>query len=84
MIFFNSLLKFKKLQIFIMKNDIIQQIFQSGNSMFFEEGKYDKVLVDAPCTNDRHSLLIHDNNWFSPARVKERLHLPEVQSDLLV
>ncbi|XP_014252746.1 5-methylcytosine rRNA methyltransferase NSUN4 [Cimex lectularius] len=44
---------------------------------------FDKILVDAPCTNDRHSLSDPDNNIFKPARIKERIKIPEVQSELL-
>lgn len=44
---------------------------------------YDKVLVDVPCTTDRHVLNSDDNNLFKPTRVKERLRLPELQASLL-
>lgn len=46
-------------------------------------GTYDKVLVDVPCTNDRHSLMENDNNIFKPTRIKERLRIPELQADIL-
>lgn len=46
-------------------------------------GQYDKVLVDVPCTTDRHSLHQDENNLFKPSRVKERLKLPEMQADIL-
>lgn len=36
-----------------------------------------------PCTTDRHSLKENDNNWFKSSRIKERLKLPELQSELL-
>lgn len=39
--------------------------------------------MDVPCTTDRHSLKENDNNIFKPSRIKERLRLPEFQSDLL-
>lgn len=48
-----------------------------------EYGQYDKVLVDVPCTTDRHSLQQDENNLFKPSRVKERLKLPEIQADIL-
>lgn len=44
---------------------------------------YDKVLVDAPCTNDRHSLYENDNNMFSPKRTDERVRMPTRQLELL-
>ncbi|XP_047535675.1 5-methylcytosine rRNA methyltransferase nsun-4 [Vanessa atalanta] len=45
---------------------------------------FDKVLVDVPCTTDRHSVTEDENNIFRPDRVKERLNIPEVQTQLLV
>ncbi|XP_053664985.1 5-methylcytosine rRNA methyltransferase NSUN4 [Anopheles marshallii] len=48
-----------------------------------EHSMYDRVLVDVPCTNDRHSVMENDNNIFKPSRVKERLRLPEVQASIL-
>ncbi|XP_056408938.1 5-methylcytosine rRNA methyltransferase NSUN4 [Hyla sarda] len=49
-----------------------------------EEGLYDRVLVDAPCTTDRHSLHHEDNNVFSRLRVRERQRLPLLQTHLLL
>lgn len=51
---------------------------------FPEKDTYDKVLVDVPCLTDRHSLEESDNNIFAVVRIKERLTLPEIQSQLLV
>lgn len=48
-----------------------------------EKDTYNKILVDAPCTTDRHILHADDNNIFKPSRLKERLRLPELQSDIL-
>lgn len=48
-----------------------------------EHGAYDKVLVDVPCTTDRHAVNTDDNNIFKATRVKERLRLPEIQSGIL-
>lgn len=45
--------------------------------------QFDKILVDVPCTNDRHSLFINENNIFSHSRIKERIGLPMKQLDLL-
>ncbi|XP_068140448.1 5-methylcytosine rRNA methyltransferase NSUN4 [Drosophila tropicalis] len=44
---------------------------------------YDKILVDVPCTTDRHVLMQQDNNIFKPTRIKERLRIPELQSGIL-
>ncbi|VVC29998.1 Hypothetical protein CINCED_3A018641 [Cinara cedri] len=50
---------------------------------FYEPDTYNKILVDVPCTNDRHNLNINENNMFKSTRTKERLKLPEVQADIL-
>ncbi|KXJ77388.1 hypothetical protein RP20_CCG007692 [Aedes albopictus] len=44
---------------------------------------YDRILVDVPCTTDRHSVMENDNNIFKASRVKERLRLPELQAGIL-
>lgn len=44
---------------------------------------FDKILLDVPCTNDRHSLEEDDNNYFHPNRLSERLALPQKQMDML-
>lgn len=49
-----------------------------------EYGAFDKVLVDVPCTTDRHAVNVDDNNIFKPSRVKERLRIPELQSGILI
>lgn len=36
-----------------------------------------------PCTTDRHSVTEDDNNIFRSDRIKERLRLPELQSEIL-
>lgn len=48
-----------------------------------EYGVYDKVLVDVPCTTDRHAVNTDDNNIFKATRVKERLRMPELQAAIL-
>ncbi|XP_069700133.1 5-methylcytosine rRNA methyltransferase NSUN4 [Periplaneta americana] len=48
-----------------------------------EVGIYNKILVDVPCTVDRHSLHENENNIFKPTRTKERLMIPEMQAALL-
>ncbi|XP_069795031.1 5-methylcytosine rRNA methyltransferase NSUN4 [Narcine bancroftii] len=49
-----------------------------------EKDTFDRVLVDAPCTTDRHSVLEDDNNIFSQMRLRERRMLPLIQTQLLV
>uniref|UniRef100_A0A182F2M2 NOL1/NOP2/Sun domain family member 4 n=1 Tax=Anopheles albimanus TaxID=7167 RepID=A0A182F2M2_ANOAL len=58
-------------------------ITQSDARNLREYRMYDRVLVDVPCTNDRHSVMENDNNIFKPSRVKERLRLPELQAGIL-
>ncbi|CAK6965875.1 tRNA (cytosine(34)-C(5))-methyltransferase%2C mitochondrial [Scomber scombrus] len=47
-----------------------------------EEGTYDKVLVDAPCSNDR-SWLYSSSGQQGEQRLKERARLPVLQAQLL-
>ncbi|XP_042321990.1 5-methylcytosine rRNA methyltransferase NSUN4 [Sceloporus undulatus] len=49
-----------------------------------ETGTFDRVLVDVPCTNDRHSLIEENNNIFKRMRKGERQMLPMLQLELLV
>ncbi|XP_053433140.1 5-methylcytosine rRNA methyltransferase NSUN4 isoform X2 [Nycticebus coucang] len=48
-----------------------------------EGDAYDRVLVDVPCTIDRHSLHEEENNIFQRSRRKERQMLPVLQVQLL-
>ncbi|KAJ3595384.1 hypothetical protein NHX12_004688 [Muraenolepis orangiensis] len=50
----------------------------------FEGNTYDRVLVDVPCSTDRHSATEEDNNIFSKIRTGERRRLPQLQMDLLL
>ncbi|NXC46892.1 NSUN4 methyltransferase, partial [Penelope pileata] len=49
-----------------------------------EGGTFHKVLVDVPCTTDRHSAMEDDNNIFHKRRTKERQMLPMLQLQLLM
>ncbi|NXQ82233.1 NSUN4 methyltransferase, partial [Nyctibius grandis] len=49
-----------------------------------EGGTFHKVLVDVPCTTDRHSVTEQDNNIFHRRRTKERQMLPMLQLQLLM
>ncbi|XP_072505407.1 5-cytosine rRNA methyltransferase NSUN4 isoform X3 [Notamacropus eugenii] len=49
-----------------------------------ERSTYDRVLVDVPCTTDRHSVMEEDNNIFKRSRKTERQMLPMLQVQLLV
>ncbi|XP_049630855.1 5-methylcytosine rRNA methyltransferase NSUN4 [Suncus etruscus] len=48
-----------------------------------EGDTYDRVLVDVPCTTDRHSLFEEENNIFQRSRKNERQMLPMLQVQLL-
>ncbi|POI26939.1 hypothetical protein CIB84_009310 [Bambusicola thoracicus] len=43
-----------------------------------------QVLVDVPCTTDRHSVMEEENNIFHKMRTKERQMLPMLQLQLLM
>ncbi|XP_064551436.1 5-methylcytosine rRNA methyltransferase NSUN4 [Drosophila montana] len=59
-------------------------IFSQSDARNLDEyGSYDKILVDVPCTTDRHVLMHQDNNIFKPTRIKERLRIPELQAGIL-
>ncbi|XP_001607372.1 5-methylcytosine rRNA methyltransferase NSUN4 [Nasonia vitripennis] len=58
-------------------------ITQSDARYIEDKNIYNKILVDVPCTTDRHVLHEDDNNIFKSTRVKERLRLPEIQCDIL-
>lgn len=45
---------------------------------------FHKVLVDVPCTTDRHSVMEEENNIFHKIRTKERQMLPMLQLQLLM
>nr|XP_010309516.1 PREDICTED: 5-methylcytosine rRNA methyltransferase NSUN4 [Balearica regulorum gibbericeps] len=49
-----------------------------------EGGTFHKVLVDVPCTTDRHSVMEQENNIFHKRRTKERQMLPMLQLQLLM
>ncbi|XP_026170114.1 5-cytosine rRNA methyltransferase NSUN4 [Mastacembelus armatus] len=49
-----------------------------------ERNSFDRVLIDVPCTTDRHSLMEDDNNIFSKSRIGERRRLPQLQLELLL
>ncbi|XP_056276413.1 5-methylcytosine rRNA methyltransferase NSUN4 [Pseudoliparis swirei] len=49
-----------------------------------ERNTFDRVLVDVPCTTDRHSLMEDDNNIFCKSRTGERRKLPQLQLELLM
>ncbi|XP_074859223.1 5-cytosine rRNA methyltransferase NSUN4 isoform X2 [Carettochelys insculpta] len=49
-----------------------------------EGNTYNRVLVDVPCTTDRHSVLEEENNIFRRVRKQERQMLPMLQLQLLL
>lgn len=48
-----------------------------------DKDMFNKILVDVPCTTDRHVLHSEDNNLFKPQRIQERLKIPELQAAIL-
>jgi 16S rRNA C967 or C1407 C5-methylase (RsmB/RsmF family) len=67
-----------------MGRDVIQYSVRDGQKCpeVFEE-QFDKVLCDVPCFTDRNVIFNEEGNVFHPTRVKERLRMPELQSQLL-
>ncbi|OAD52181.1 Putative methyltransferase NSUN4 [Eufriesea mexicana] len=58
-------------------------IIKQGDARRIDEtGVYNKILVDVPCTVDRHVLHSDVDNLFKPNRVKERLTIPTIQNAL--
>ncbi|XP_067003144.2 5-methylcytosine rRNA methyltransferase NSUN4 isoform X2 [Anabrus simplex] len=62
-----------------------EQLFitQNDGRTIQDQNLYHKILVDVPCTTDRHSVHENDNNIFKQTRTKERLMIPELQAGLL-
>lgn len=64
--------------------DVVRVTSWDGRKWGELEGDtYDRVLVDVPCTTDRHSLHEEENNIFKRSRKKERQMLPMLQMQLL-
>lgn len=86
-----SLSRFKRLQnvfaSFVPRSSQNNIEFSNGDANSLRTSKpntFDRILVDAPCSNDRHSLYVNDNNIFAPKRINERIGLPSQQMDLLL
>lgn len=47
-------------------------------------GKFDRILVDVPCLNDRASLSPKENNIFNEERTEERFNLANTQKTILI
>lgn len=58
-------------------------ITQRDARIIEDKNTYNKILVDVPCTTDRHVLHEDNNNIFKSTRIKERLQMPELQADIL-
>ncbi|XP_041982027.1 5-methylcytosine rRNA methyltransferase NSUN4 [Aricia agestis] len=58
-------------------------VSRKDGRMIVDDAGFDAVLVDAPCTTDRHSVLEDENNIFRADRVRERLRIPELQAQLI-
>lgn len=59
------------------------KLTQGDACIIQDENVFSKILVDVPCTTDRHSVMENDNNIFKVDRIKERIRLPELQTQLL-
>ncbi|XP_031850578.2 5-methylcytosine rRNA methyltransferase l(2)10685 [Nomia melanderi] len=78
-------------------NNVVRQYMLNasklGNMLYVTENDaryiddtnvFNKILVDVPCTTDRHMVHSVENNMFKPTRLKERINLPNVQSSILM
>ncbi|XP_019386909.1 PREDICTED: 5-methylcytosine rRNA methyltransferase NSUN4 isoform X1 [Crocodylus porosus] len=66
------------------RNNVLVSMWDGRDWEQVEKDTFDRVLVDVPCTTDRHSVVEDDNNLFTRARTKERKQLPVLQMQLLV
>lgn len=60
------------------------KLSQSDARTLVQPNAFNKILVDAPCSNDRNSVESLDNNLFKRTRTEERLGLPYTQCRILV
>lgn len=63
-------------------NSTLEMTNHNAATMIYPD-MFDKILVDVPCSNDRHSVMTIDNNLFSSTRTSERIGLPNYQSEIL-
>ena len=74
------------LRSYIPRMDAINELIElrEGDACEIKElNSFDRILLDAPCTNDRRSVVSDENNMFKTSRVKERVDLPQLQHRLL-
>uniref|UniRef100_A0A8C4NIX7 5-cytosine rRNA methyltransferase NSUN4 n=1 Tax=Eptatretus burgeri TaxID=7764 RepID=A0A8C4NIX7_EPTBU len=65
--------------------DLVDFVNSDGRSWpGHESSTFDKVLVDVPCSADRHSILQDEDNIFINQRSGERRELPALQLSLLM
>ena len=71
---------------YIPRNEINRKIeFRNLKAeMMIEKDGYDKILIDAPCSNDKVSVLSNLNNIFKTSRLNERFGLPDTQIKILI
>ena len=86
----NSLSRSHRLQTimksYVPRNEISRKIeFRNVDGVnMIERDHYDKILLDAPCTNDKISVLSNHNNLFKTTRLNERVSIPDLQIKLLL
>ena len=59
------------------------EIYQA-NQLTEAVGKFDRVLVDVPCSTDRSSIQNNEGSIFSKGKAKERAKLTTTQKNLLL
>ncbi|CAG0880361.1 unnamed protein product [Cyprideis torosa] len=65
------------------KVEVTQWDPREGPDDRFKGRFFDKILVDAPCSSDRHVLKDDENNLFKMRRTEERRSLPGIQTEIL-
>lgn len=63
-------------------NSLLEYSCEDGRRLIYPD-QFDRILMDVPCSNDRLSVQQNQNSLFSNTRMKERITLPETQTDLL-
>ncbi|CAB0014146.1 unnamed protein product, partial [Nesidiocoris tenuis] len=61
--------------------DRLSRVHESAQEKLLNAAE--NILVDVPCTTDRHSVTEDDNNIFRSDRLRERIKIPDLQSALL-
>lgn len=62
----------------------VVDFMESDGRQLIRPEQFDRVLLDVPCSNDRVSVTVNESSLFNHNRLKERLALPDKQTELLL